>query len=218
MGMNGFRRILGMSLAGLTVLAPAARSAGKTAETPWEAVSAGAARIAVPRGWRSLDNMRPNMLVFREGNGIGVPIVDETDAPLQIGLIVEKLPASKQSVADIMKGLVNDAKAAPRLELVGKESVTPVRLSDGTEAMLLRAEFLKQGLRRSLQMKLVAKDADANAWIVSGHLVGGRKSQWPTPDSPWAKWLEAHLTSFTLDEKKLDVDKLTAAYRARPRL
>ena len=64
-----------------------------------------------------------------------------------------------------------------------------IKLSDGTEAMLLKVEFIKDGNRRSLQMKLVAKDTDSNAWIVSGHLVGGKESKWPTADSSLAKWL-----------------------------
>jgi hypothetical protein len=209
------RSIILLSLIGASTRALPARAADKGAEQPWELVSLGPGKIAVPRGWRSIEKIKPNMPLYRQGDGIGVPALDETKSPLQIGLTAEKFANSKESVKEIMNGLVEGAKKAPGLELVGKESVEVVKLSDGTEAMLLKAEFIKQGSRRSLQMKLVTKDADSNAWIISGHIVGGKESKWPTVGSSLAKWLEAHLTSFTLDEKKLDVDKLKAAYKDR---
>jgi hypothetical protein len=206
-----------VSLAVVAIAATTARPADKDGETPWEVVPIGTARIAVPRGWRSMDKIKPTMPVYRQGDGIGVPALDETKAPLQIGMTIEKFPGKRESVKEIMRGLVEGAKKAPRLELVGKESVQDLKLADGTEAMLLKAEFIKEGSRRSLQMKLVAKDADANAWIVSAHLVGGKDSKWPTPDSRLVKWLEAHVISFSLDEKKFDAAKVKAAYEERDR-
>lgn len=208
-------RILLLCFAVPAIAAASARAAEKEDQTPWEVVPVGSANVAVPRGWRSLDKIKPTMPVYRQGDGVGVPAMDETKAPLQIGMTVEKFPGTRESVKEIMRGLVEGAKKAPRLELVGKESVQDIKLADGTEAMLLKAEFIKEGTRRSLQMKLVAKDAESNAWIVSAHLVGGKESKWPTPDSRLAKWLEAHVTSFCLDEKKFDAAKVKAAYNDR---
>lgn len=213
--MIGLRSTVFMSLVGVAITAPSARPADKGDEAPWEVVSVGPGRIAVPKGWRSFDKIRPNMPLYRQGDGIGLPALDETKSPLQIGLTVEKFPGSKESIKEIMRGLVEGARKAPRLDLVGKESVETIKLSDGTEAMLLKAEFIKEGGRRSLQMKLVAKDTDSNVWIASGQLVGGKESRWPTAGSSLAKWLEAHLTSFSLDAKKFDAEKVKTAYKNR---
>ncbi len=157
------------------------------------------------------------MVLYRGGDGIGVPALDETKAPLQIGLTVERFPSAKEPIQDIMDSLIQQAKKAPRLELVGTESAEAINLSDGTEALFLTAEFIKEGRRRSLHMKMVVKDADSTAWIVSGHLVGGKESKWPTPESDLAKWLRAHLTSLSWEEKKFDEAKLRAAYKDRDR-
>jgi hypothetical protein len=213
--MIGFRSIVLMAWVGVAITAPPAHTADRGDETPWEVVAVGPGKLAVPKGWRSLDKNKPNMPLYRQGDGIGVPALDDTQAPLQIGLTVEKLPGSKESVKEIMSSLAEGARKAPRLELIGKVSVESIELSDGTEAMLLKATFIREGSRRSFQMKLVAKDADSNAWIVSGYLVGGKESKWPTAESSLAKWLEAHLTSLSLNERKFNAEKIKAAYRDR---
>jgi hypothetical protein len=63
-----------------------------------EVLSVGSGKIAVPAGWRNFDNLKPNMILFRQGDGVGVPILDETRAPLQIGLTVERFAKSKESI------------------------------------------------------------------------------------------------------------------------
>ena len=199
------------------IAASPARAADRAAEVPWELVPVGPGKIAVPKGWRSFDSIQPRMILYRSGDGIGVPALDETKALLQIGLTVETFPGANGPIKNIMDSLVQQAKKAPRLELVGKESVENIRLSDGSEALLLTAEFIKEGYRRSLQMKMVVKDAASTAWIVSGHLVGGKESKWATPKSGLAKWLRAHLTSLSWEEKKFDEAKLWAAYMDRDR-
>jgi hypothetical protein len=147
---------------------------GLADEPRWETVAIGSGKLAVPKGWRAFDGIQPRMVIYRQGDGIGVPKVDETGSPLQIGLTVEKLSASKESVQEIMDRLAEQAKKAPRLELVGKESVEDLKLADGAAGKFLTAEFIKEGSRRSLQMKLVVQDGDGTAWIVSGYVVGGR--------------------------------------------
>jgi hypothetical protein len=203
--------------AGVVLLVSPAWPADKDPDRPWDLVAVGNARIAVPKGWRDMDNICPGMVVYRNGDGISVPPLDDTRAPLQVGLNVERFPKSKDSAKEIIDRLAEGAKNAPRLELVGKPTVEAVKLSDGTEGMLLTAEFVKEGSRRSLQMKLAVKGTDGTAWVVSGHVVGGKESKWPTADSKLAKWLRAHLSSFTLDEKKFDADRLRTAYSERDR-
>jgi len=177
---------------------------------PYEVVVVGTGRIAVPKGWRNLDQAT-NKALYRQGDGIGVPASDETGDPLQIGLVVEMFGKAKESIEEIMNGVVASAKDDPRLDLV-KKDVTKIKLADGTDALLLRAEFIKTHIRRSYQTKLVAKDAGSNVWIVSAHLVGGKDSEWSRSGSHLAKWLEAHVTSFTFDGSKFDAKKVDAAY------
>jgi hypothetical protein len=193
----------------------APRQETKGDKTPWELVPVGRGKMAVPKGWRNLDNIKPGMILYRQGDGKGVPLVDETKSPLQIGLVVEKFSGAIKSVKDIMNGLVKEAQTAPQLELVGQPAVETMKLADGTDATFLTAEFIKEGRRRSLQMKLVTKDVDGNAWIASAHLVGGKESKWPTANSNLAKWLRAHLTSLCWDKSKVDVEALKAAYAER---
>ena len=162
-----------------------------------------------------MDGIKPTMPLFRQGDGIGVPSVDETGAPLQIGLTVERFPAAEQSTETIGRELVKGATKDPRLEKVGKESVEAVKLFDQTEATLVTTEFIKSGNRRSLQIKLIGKDAAGQIWIVSGFLVGGRDSKWPTPTSKLGAWLRAHVISLTLTSKDVDQKSLEAAYQIR---
>ena len=189
------------------------------AEPPWEIakVVVDSAQIAVPKGWRSMDGIRRTMPIHRQGDGIGVPARDETGAPLQIGLTVERFPPATESTETIAQELARGAARTRELELVGKESVQAVELSDQTPATLLITEFIKSGTRRSLQTKLIAKDDEGQIWIVTGFLVGGKDSGWPTPESHLAIWLQAHITSLTLTGDAVDEPRLEAAYRDRHR-
>ena len=154
------------------------------------------------------------MVLFRQGDGIGVPPVDETGSPLQIGLTVERFPNTKQSPKEGAEALLKNAKRSGRLELVSN-AMEDITLADGTTAVLLTTEFIKEKHRRSLQMKLVTKDKDGNGWVTSAFLVGGKDSQWPTKDSAPATWLKAHVISFVLEPDAMDEAKLTAAYEER---
>lgn len=181
----------------------------------WETVSSEPARIAVPKGWRSFDGIKRTMPLLRQGDGIDLPMVDETGDALQIGLSVERFPAAKESTDTIGRELAKGATKDPRLEMVGKESVEAIKLFDQTEATLVTTEFIKSGSRRSLQMKLIGKDATGQIWIVSGFLVGGKESKWPTPNSKLGVWLRAHVVSLTLTSKDVDPKGLEGAYKAR---
>jgi hypothetical protein len=182
---------------------------------PWEVVQLGGASIAIPREWRDVPVKENRTLLYRQGDGIGVPAMDETQAPLQIGMTVEKFARTKESLKEGIDGLVRAAKKNRHLKQVGKESIDSLKLSDDSDAMLLVMEFIKDQDRRSLQMKMVVKDNDANVWVVSGFVVGGKDSKIPNSESDIAKWLRGHVTSFCLNGKKLDEKKLTEANKGQ---
>lgn len=198
---------------GLSLAAAPGGMASEPSEARWETMTVGTGKLAVPKGWGDFKGIRPPLVAYRIGDGIIVPRVDETGSALQIGMTVEKFPATKESIEKIMDQLVRGAKKTPRLEIVGEEKVEDVKLADGTIGKLLIAEFIKEKHRHSLQMKLVVKDPEGAAWIVSSHLVGGLKSQWPKPGSMYVNWLRAHLTSFSVDPEKFDPARLDAAYK-----
>lgn len=185
---------------------------GQPSAPGWEITSTGPVTVAVPKGWRNFDGIQPTMILFRQGDGIGVPFADETGAPLQLGLTVEKFATTTDSTEAVAKKTDEGASADPRLKGVGEAQLSPVVLSDGTEGTLLIREFIKSAHRRSLQMKLIVKDADATVWVISGYIVGGKDSQLPTPSSPLATWLRAHLLSLTMTGKAVDPATLEAAY------
>jgi len=181
----------------------------------WETVTADTAKIAVPKEWRNMDGIEGTRPIYRQGDGIGVPSTDETGAPMQIGLTVEKFPISKESTETIARELAKGATNNPQLVMVGKESVESIKLSDQTATTLVTTEFIKSGSRRSLYMKLIGKDGNGQVWVVTGYLVSGKGSKWPTPKSKLATWLRAHLVSLTLAGNDVDQKKIEAAYQAR---
>jgi len=162
-----------------------------------------------------MDGLRPNMLVFRQGDGIGIPATDDTGAPLQAGLVLEQLPTAKGSLRDVANDVIAGAAKDPRLSPLAKPTIESVKLADGTDAVFVMAAFNKEGSRRSLQLKLIARGADARTWMVSGFLVGGKGSRWCAPGSDLASWLRVHLMSLRLTPGGVDEKPLRAAYRGK---
>jgi len=164
--------------------------------------------LVIPPGWRNITDLAfGNRKLYLNGDGIGPPAIDETGAPLQIGMTVEMWANTTDSLEKGLEDLISNAKRNRRLEFVGEAKVDSYRLTDGTNAALLTMGFIKEGRRRSLQMKLLAKDSDSNGWIVSAFLVGGKDSTIPTADSTVAKLLRAHVTSFCFDPARLATPK-----------
>ena len=60
--------------------------------------------------------------------------------------------STKETVQQTVARLVESAKANARLKLVDDEGTEPVTLRDGTEAILLITEFIKESRRHSLQL------------------------------------------------------------------
>jgi hypothetical protein len=181
--------------------------------SPWEVAKAGPLSVAVPRGWRNLDGVRPNIPVFRQGDGIGIPALDDTGEPLQAGLVVEELTRAKGSLREVAADILAGVKRDSRLKPIADSRVESVKLSDSTDALFLTSFFLKEGHRRSVQLKLIARGSDSRTWMVSGFLVGGEASAWCTPKSDMSKWLRAHLQSLRLTPGQLEEKPLWDVYR-----
>jgi hypothetical protein len=186
-------------------------TADATQPVGWEIASAGPASVAVPKEWRNFDGIQPSMLIYRQGDGISVPAADETGAPLQIGITVERFAPTADSLETVAKKTAAGAARDPRLQPEGEERLIPVVLSDQRQGLLQTKVFIKSTYRRSLQIKLFVKDADTAVWVASGY-IGGKESRLPTADSHLAAWLRAHLLSLTADEK-IDTKALETAYR-----
>ena len=205
----------------LVVLADAPGTGGtapsKTTATsvPWEVAATGPASLAVPRGWRVLDGLRPNTVLFRQGDGIGIPAQDDTGEPLQAGLVLEQLTDAKGTLREVAADVIAGAKKDARLKPTADSTIEPMKLSDSTDAVVVTSVFLKEGQRRSLQLKLIARGSDSRTWMVSGFLVGGKDSRWCTPGSEMAKWLRVHLTSLRLTPGNVDEKPLREAYRGK---
>ena len=159
--------------------------------------------MSIPKGWRNVPSPSPGpRKLLLNGDGIGARPVDETGHPLRVGLMVEKYPGTTDTLAEGADGLVAEAKADPKLETIGEATTESLQLPDGTDAILLTTEFIKEKSRRSLQMKLLAKDKASNGWVVSGYVVGGKDSTLPRADSWLANKLRGYLESFRFDGAK----------------
>lgn len=183
-------------------------------ENRWEIISSGPVSVPIPKGWRNFDGMQPSLLIFRQGDGITFPMFDEAGQPLQMGITVEQFASTSDSTETIAKKTADGASHDPRLKPVGDDWLEPVVLSDQTKGTLLIKEFIKSTHRRSLQMKLFIKDADAMPWVISGYIVGGKDSPLPTRNSRLAVWIRAHLLSAALTKKAVATKALDAAYDA----
>ena len=178
----------------------------------WKAHDGDGFHLVIPSGWRELPFLSPTRKLYLNGDGIEAPAVDETGSPVQIGLMVESFPNTKEPLEAMSRTLAESATGDPRLQAIGEHTISPVTLSDGTEAHLLVMEFIKEQRRKSLQMKLIAKDKQSTAWIVTGFLVGGKESRLPTRNSALAERLRAHISSLCFDATKIDLSPFPSVY------
>ncbi len=208
--MNMYNKLILLVALSISLIQPSFSK--DVSDSFWEFVPIGNGGIAVPVGWRNVRMSHPNIALYRSGDGKGLPLLDESGSPLQVGLIVEKFPGSKKTLEEVVNDVLANPTEDPRLKQVGQTKIEEIFLSDGTKALKHSYEFIKEKFRRSLQVKLIVKEQNKTAWVVSYHLVGGKESHWPRIGSKLSLWLDAHLASFCLVEEKFDSDKLVSAY------
>ncbi|MFO1450670.1 MAG: hypothetical protein U1F61_21100 [Opitutaceae bacterium] len=188
---------------------------GPKSNTDWGIALAGPMKIAVPNGWRTFDGIQPTMPIYRQGDGMGVSDVDETGAPVQIGLTVEKFPSAKESVEELAEEIAMGASQNPDLQPVGGKKFESIERSGRSKATLVTSEFIKATSRRSFYMKFVTKSDNGEVWVATGYIVAGKDSSWPTAKSSLAYWLRAHVVSLTFADQEVDREALESAYVAR---
>ena len=184
-------------------------------DAPWETAKDEGYALAAPKGWSNLDKFSPQVLIFRksDGNG-GVPKQDENGAELSAQISVEKI-RMEPNVEDSANVVAMRILDEPQTEVVRRPSGEKITLSDGTEAFILNAEVIRNGTRKILILKLLAKCDAKNGFVVTGTITGGKESSIPAASSNLGKWLKAMVGSFVLDSSKLDAAKVNKAYQER---
>jgi hypothetical protein len=180
------------------------------ATSPASVIKRATFAVALPTGWSDRKDLhRGPMVIYAMAPG---PLLDELGSPLQIGMTIERFANEPDWLtAGVARQIQSARDEAPRLQLRREPTSQPVTLSDGSPATLLKFEFDKERGRRSLQLKLMAADKNGTGWVASGFVVGSSNSVLPAPDSDAAKWIEAHVKTFTFDRDKLDTSALPAA-------
>lgn len=186
-------------------------SAPASAPAKWAVYRDKEFTLIVPSGWR--DQKMPGIVLYLQGDGIGVPLVDETGDPIQIGLTIERYVNQKGTALEGARQNAAAAKRNPRLEPVKDPSVEEIKLSDGTPAAYLSVEFIKEGSRRSLQQKVFAKDANSTGWVAIGWIVCGKDSELLEKVPQLPRLLRAHIESLCFDPQKVSEDAVRKAYQ-----
>lgn len=152
--------------------------------------------LKVPSEWRKQE-LGGKFSLFLQGDGIQLPATDE-GSPLQAGLTVERYENIKESAVDGAKKLGEASKQAPRFKPLVEPTISQIKLSDGSDAALLTVQGIKDGVRSSLQIKLLVKAKGDVGFVVSAFLVGGEKSKIAVSTSSEAKSLIECLKSIAL--------------------
>jgi len=161
--------------------------------------------MGIPQKWNTLPP-RANMVLFIAKQGI----MDETRKPLDVGLSIERLTKPANSLDEEAKKLIQRYTQEKSVQVEGQPASEHIKLSDGTDSVLVSLSILANERRTFMQKLLV--NGPQNRWVVSGYIIGGEKSILPKSDSDMARKIRAHLQTFTLDPNKIDQDPLNRAY------
>ncbi len=169
--------------------------------------------VVLPRDWRKMDLAGTHYRVYLNGDGMLTPIADATGQPIQVGLTIEPYPNQKGNVLDGARRNVAAIDRNPDLKRVGEPVYKEFKLSDGTPAVLVAVEFIKEKTRRSSYQKVFVVDKDSTGWVLSAWIVAGKDSDFAAKNPAITNILQAHVCSFCLDKDKLDVEPVKKAYK-----
>lgn len=146
--------------------------------------------MAVPTSWTVRDGFAGEDSIHRVGDGIGLPAVDEGGAPLELGLMVERMGGSDLSTA--VELLRKELVRAHGDATVRDEAVA---LCGGREGVLLTADFAAGG-RHTLNQTLVGVDAEGAPWKANIYIHTGPQSRLSTAGGELAPTLRPWLLTF----------------------
>jgi len=203
---------LALFLIGLTATAQESKPPAVDPDAPFEIASVEGAAIAVPRGWENLDKFTPSVLIFRKNKSNEAAA--QTPSEPQIQIILEKIrihPPIEQAMGVVAQRIL----AEPATDMVSRPAGENIKLADGTPAMIMTIEVIREGKKRQLILKVLAKSDDKNGFIVTGTVSAPKESKIPTADSAETKWLRELVKSLVLNPEKLDTQKVKDAFTDR---
>lgn len=172
--------------------------------------------LAVPAGWRELELMPGKYVLYLSGDGVGAPLMDETGQPIQTGLAVERYPETKATPAQGAAHNLKRLAAEEGFRILGEGEVLPLKLSDGTPAVLLSVEFLRTDKdRRCRYEKLFTVTGDGTGWVVTAWIVTGDRSLFAQKHAHVVQRLRAHAVSLCFDPAKYSDAAVRAAYEPK---
>jgi len=166
--------------------------------------------IAAPAEWRDSQIKTKVIVLYLTGSGVGgVPAVDGTLAPLQIGIAIDVFDKTEMSPREKAQKDVAELKALTKMFKVRSEpSLEDVELSDGVKAAFLSLEFDRlDNNRLSFQFRVYVAGSEKKLIVANGFLACGRGG-----GAGILTFLKAHAMSLVLDAKKVDQERLKKVY------
>ena len=222
---------------GKAATAPASKPSGKTASAPasepaespyWKVTKFDYVNdyvLAVPKDWpqQQLPGITGAAFV---GDGVAAPAKDEKGDTIQVDMSVNRYDITKDppdvtAKQDQLKTTKQVRMPMPGLgqpqhqEKVISSSLEKLKLSDGTPAAFTRILMVKSGPRRSLQLKLFAKDKSSHGVVVSAWITTGMKTQFIDKRKDLERLLKAHMLTLCFDEEKFDTAALAKLYESQ---
>ena len=170
--------------------------------------------MAAPSDWGVFRQAPRSTVLHLIGDGrADVPRLDGTLSAIQAGLTVERFAAGKHTLDEFVANDIKQLDDATRFQVTRKPEFEDVTLDDGTEARLMRVEFVRVERRRmSVHRKLYCFDPQGRGVVATGFLVCGRGGAPFVEAMGLPAFLEAHLKSLVFDADKLNADKLKPLY------
>lgn len=192
---------------------PAPPSAPMPAPTPpppalWETYADADFALRFPLGWMPFPPAGAARIIIRSP-GTGALAADETGAPLQVGLAVERYDGPYDS-AEAFSALVRaGVEEDPAVEQLHRVESWDVRLCGDRTGRMHVFEFDKAGTdRRSQYQKLAVVDASGRGWIALSWAVASRESRLVAGDSPLTLRLRPWVQAFCLQPGEVDTEAL----------
>lgn len=188
----------------------------QAAEPSWMAINETGFSMIIPGAWRRISMREGDPLrLYLSGDGVGAAPMDDTGEPLQLGIVVERATATKETAEELAKKSLQGVRDDPKAALLSEGTIQPIQLCDGSKAALLTTEFLRKDKdRKSVYLKVIAVDRQSVEWSATAWMVLGKKA---IPNHRLLNKMRSHIMSFCFDPKRLTDQNVKAAYAAAPR-